>query len=142
MSKPLTTLPAGVASSADALVLAINDRIRRINQLSTAPAQKAAPTVITVTTPAASATSLKGRFVTTTPYVVDGVNDDVLTFMPGSSVVTLPALTTGMRRRVFYLINASGGTLALHPAAGDTVDGVSTSFPLYNGGRYELMPNA
>lgn len=89
--------------------------------------------------PSVGSASLGQKTITTTPYALS-VDDDVLTFGVGASVVNLPALT-GVIRHTIYLVNKSGGTLSLVPHGTDTISGAS-SYQLPDGGYYQLMPNA
>ncbi len=63
------------------------------------------------------------RVVSTTPYTIDPLTDETVTFVPGASVVNLPPGSSS-RRRPITLINKSGGalTLTVNAASGDTSD--------------------
>lgn len=131
MAVTLAALPQGIQGND--LVLAINDRLRRISGFASAVV--IAPASVAPVAPA----ELNQVFVTSTPYPVSG-DDDVVTFETGSAVANMPDLST-VRRHEMWFINASASTVTLNAFAGDTIEG-NASLSLTRGSRYQLVPNA
>jgi hypothetical protein len=133
MSLPLPMIPQDL--DGNALIAAVNDRLRRIS-VGVGGEGPAGP----AGAPGASATTdISWTYVGTSPYDVKAT-DEGLTFVGGAGTVNLPASASLTGRHAIYLLNNSGGTLTLNPAAGDTIWG-QTFYALTPGSAYTIFPN-
>ncbi len=110
----------------------VNDRIRRINAILSAPETPSTTTTITNLV----AAGLTLTRVTTDPYTIVAT-DDILLFELGSGVAYLPQISGLKTRKILYCFNESGGNVVVAGYSGDTVGGNSgvtlndgSSFPL------------